>query len=267
MSTSKSSSELTQKFSSSLGTERTGSTPMRSGVIAQKVGMTRVFTETGEHIPVTVLKLGNCQVLGHRTTEKNGYVALQLGSGSRKTVYLPKAERGQFAVAKVEPKRKVTEFRVSEDALIPVGAEIQADHFVVGQFVDVTGTSVGKGFAGGMKRWNFGGLRGTHGVSVSHRSIGSTGGRQDPGKTFKNKKMPGHMGVDRITTLNLRVVQTDVARGLILVEGAVPGSKGGWIAVRDAVKKKLPDGVPHPGKFRVADGASAAAAEAVAPAA
>ena len=184
---------------------------MRSGVIAQKVGMTRVFTEAGEHIPVTVLKLGNCQVLGHRTTEKNGYVALQLGSGTRKTVYLPKAERGQFAVAKVEPKRKVTEFRVSEDALIPVGAEIQADHFVVGQFVDVTGTSVGKGFAGGMKRWNFGGLRATHGVSVSHRSIGSTGGRQDPGKTFKNKKMPGHMGVDRITTLNLRVVQTDVA--------------------------------------------------------
>ena len=226
---------------------------MRSGVIAQKVGMTRVFTETGEHIPVTVLKLGNCQVLGHRTTEKNGYVALQLGSGTRKTVYLPKAERGQFAVAKVEPKRKVTEFRVSQDALIPVGAEIQADHFVVGQFVDVTGTSVGKGFAGGIKRWNFGGLRATHGVSVSHRSIGSTGGRQDPGKTFKNKKMPGHMGVDRITTLNLRVVQTDVARGLILVEGAVPGSKGGWIAVRDAVKKALPKDAPKPGKFRLAD--------------
>ncbi len=233
---------------------------MRSGVIAQKVGMTRVFTETGEHIPVTVLKLGNCQVLGHRTTEKNGYVALQLGSGTRKTVYLPKAERGQFAVAKVEPKRKVTEFRVSEDALIPVGAEIQADHFVVGQFVDVTGTSVGKGFAGGMKRWNFGGLRATHGVSVSHRSIGSTGGRQDPGKTFKNKKMPGHMGVDRITTLNLRVVQTDVARGLILVEGAVPGSKGGWIAVRDAVKKALPKDAPKPGKFRLADGGGEQAA-------
>ena len=197
---------------------------MRSGVIAQKVGMTRVFTETGEHIPVTVLKLGNCQVLGHRTTEKNGYVALQLGSGTRKTVYLPKAERGQFAVSKVEPKRKVTEFRVSEDALIPVGAEIQADHFVVGQFVDVTGTSVGKGFAGGSSA----GIcrpRANHGVSVSHCSIGSTGGRQDPGKTFKNKKMPGHMGVDRITTLNLRVVQTDVARGLILVERAVPGSR------------------------------------------
>ena len=224
---------------------------MRSGVIAQKVGMTRVFTEAGEHIPVTVLKLGNCQVVGHRTEEKNGYVALQLGSGSRKTVYMPKAERGQFAVAKVEPKRQVEEFRVSADQMIPVGAEILADHFVVGQFVDVTGTSVGKGFAGGMKRWNFGGLRATHGVSVSHRSIGSTGGRQDPGKTWKNKKMPGHMGVDRITTLNLRVVQLDVERGLILVEGAVPGAKGNWITVRDAVKKSLPKEAPKPGKFRV----------------
>lgn len=233
---------------------------MRSGVIAQKVGMTRVFTEAGEHIPVTVLKLGNCQVVGHRTEEKNGYVALQLGSGSRKTVYMPKAERGQFAVAKVEPKRQVEEFRVSADQMIPVGAEILADHFVVGQFVDVTGTSVGKGFAGGMKRWNFGGLRATHGVSVSHRSIGSTGGRQDPGKTWKNKKMPGHMGVDRITTLNLRVVQLDVERGLILVEGAVPGSKGGWIRVRDAVNKPLPKEAPKPGKFKVAGEADAAPA-------
>src|ERR1700716_3413032 len=234
---------------------------MRSGVIAQKVGMTRVFTETGEHIPVTVLKLGNCQVLGHRTTEKNGYVALQLGSGSRKTVYLPKAERGKFAFAKVEPKRKVTEFRVSEDALIPVGAEIQADHFVVGQFVDVTGTSIGKGFAGGMKRWNFGRPRTTYGVFVSHRSIGSTGGRQDPGKTFKNKKMPGHMGVDRITTLNLKIAQVDVERGLILIEGAVPGAKGGWITVRDAVKKAPPKDLPKPGKFRLA-GENGAAAQA-----
>jgi large subunit ribosomal protein L3 len=235
---------------------------MRSGVIAQKVGMTRVFTEAGEHIPVTVLKLGNCQVVGHRTKDKNGYTALQLGSGSRKSVYLPKADRGQFAVAKVEPKRKVAEFRVSDDALIPVGAEILADHFVVGQFVDVTGTSIGKGFAGGMKRWNFGGLRATHGVSVSHRSIGSTGGRQDPGKTFKNKKMPGHMGVDRITTLNLRVVQTDVERGLVLVEGAVPGSKGGWITVRDAVKKPLPKEAAKPGKFKLAEGGDKSAAEA-----
>jgi len=232
---------------------------MRSGVIAQKVGMTRVFTEAGEHIPVTVLKLGNCQVVGHRTKDKNGYTALQLGSGARKSVYMPKAERGQFAVAKVEPKRKVVEFRVSNDAMIPVGAEITADHFVAGQFVDVTGTSVGKGFAGGMKRWNFGGLRATHGVSVSHRSIGSTGGRQDPGKTFKNKKMPGHMGVDRITTLNLRVVQTDVERGLLLVEGAVPGSKGGWITVRDAVKKPLPKEAAKPGKFKLADGGEKAA--------
>ncbi len=235
---------------------------MRSGVIAQKVGMTRVFTDAGEHIPVTVLKLSNCQVLGHRTKDKNGYVALQLGAGARKTVRMPKAERGQFAVAKVEPKRKLAEFRVSEDALIPVGAEITADHFVAGQFVDVTGTSIGKGFAGGMKRWNFGGLRATHGVSVSHRSIGSTGQRQDPGKTWKNKKMPGHMGVDRVTTLNLRVVQTDVDRGLLLVEGAVPGSKGGWIMVRDAVKKPLPKEAPKPGKFRVADGGKAAVAAA-----
>src|SRR6202021_1614692 len=206
---------------------------MRSGVVAQKVGMTRVFTEAGEHIPVTVLKLDNCQVLGHRTTEKNGYVALQLGSGTRKTVYLPKAERGQFAVAKVEPKRKVTEFRVSEDALIPVGAEIQADHFVVGQFVDVTGTTIGKGFAGGIKRHNFGGLRATHGVSVSHRSLGSTGQRQDPGKTFKNKKMAGHMGVVRVTTQNLKIVSTDAERGIILGMGAVPGSEGGYVMIKD----------------------------------
>src|SRR5438876_7903662 len=234
---------------------------MRSGVIAQKVGMTRVFTDAGEHVPVTVLRLANCQVVGHRTKDKNGYVALQLGSGTRKPKSLTKATRGHFAVAKVEPKRKLAEFRVDEKDLIPVGAEIMADHFVVGQFVDVTGTSTGKGFAGGMKRWNFGGLRATHGVSVSHRSIGSTGGRQDPGKTWKNKKMPGHMGVDRITTLNLRVVQTDVARGLILVEGAVPGSKGGWIAVRDAVKKALPKDAPKPGKFRLA-GEGAASAEA-----
>ena len=227
---------------------------MRSGVIAQKVGMTRVFTDAGEHVPVTVLKLSQCQVVGHRSKDKNGYVAIQLGAGSRKVKNVTKAERGNFALAKVEPKRKIAEFRVSEDALIPVGAEITADHFVVGQFVDVTGTSIGKGFAGGMKRWNFGGLRASHGVSVSHRSIGSTGGRQDPGKTFKNKKMPGHMGVDRITTLNLRVVQTDIERGLILVEGAVPGGKGGWITVRDAVKKALPKDAPKPGKFREAAG-------------
>jgi large subunit ribosomal protein L3 len=235
---------------------------MRSGLIAQKMGMTRVFSDAGEHVPVTVLRLANCQVLAHRTKDKNGYVALQLGSGTRKIANVGKAERGHFAVAKVEPKRKLAEFRVDENALIPVGAELTADHFLVGQFVDVTGISVGKGFAGGMKRWNFHGLRATHGVSISHRSIGSTGGRQDPGKTFKNKKMPGHMGVDRVTTLNLKVVQTDAERGLIFIEGAVPGAKGGWITIRDAVKKKLPDGVPQPGKFRLPGAGPAAAAEA-----
>jgi len=232
---------------------------MRSGVIAQKVGMTRLFTDAGQHVPVTVLRLAQCQVIAHRSKEKDGYVALQLGSGSRKVKNVSKPERGRFAVAKVEPKRKLAEFRVSDDAVIPVGAEITADHFVVGQYVDVTGTSIGKGFAGGMKRWNFAGLRASHGVSISHRSIGSTGGRQDPGKTFKNKKMPGHLGVERVTTLNLRVVQTDVERGLIMLEGAVPGAKGGWITVRDAVKKALPKEAPKPGKFK-APAAEAASA-------
>ncbi|HYJ44593.1 MAG TPA: 50S ribosomal protein L3 [Xanthobacteraceae bacterium] len=235
---------------------------MRTGVIAQKVGMTRLFTEAGEHVPVTVLRLAQCQVIAHRNKDKDGYVALQLGSGTRKVKNVSKAERGRFAVAKVEPKRKMVEFRVDEKELIPVGAEITADHFVVGQLVDVTGTSTGKGFAGGMKRWNFGGLRASHGVSVSHRSIGSTGGRQDPGKTFKNKKMPGQMGVERVTTLNLKVVQTDVERGLILVEGAVPGVKGGWITMRDAVKKALPKDAPKPGKFKAPAAAEKPAAEA-----
>src|SRR6202043_285472 len=234
---------------------------MRSGVLAQKIGMMRLFTEAGEHVPVTVLRLGNCQVVAHRPKDKNGYLALQLGAGARKVKNVVKAERGHFAVAKVEPKRKVAEFRVSEDSVIPVGAEITADHFVVGQFVDVTGTSIGKGFAGPMKRWNFAGLRASHGVSISHRSHGSTGGRQDPGRTFKNKKMAGHLGVERVTTLNLKVMQTDVARGLILVERAVPGVKGGWITVRDAVKKKLPDGVPKTGKFKLPDAPAAAAKE------
>jgi large subunit ribosomal protein L3 len=232
---------------------------MRSGVIAQKVGMTRIFTDAGEHVPVTVLKVDNCQVVAHRTEDKNGYTALQVGVGKAKVKNVSKAERGRFAVAKVEPKMKLAEFRVDAADVIPVGAEITADHFVVGQFVDVTGTTTGKGFAGGMKRWNFGGLRASHGVSVSHRSIGSTGGRQDPGKTFKNKKMPGHLGVERVTTQNLRVVQTDVERGLILVEGAVPGVKGGWIYVRDAVKRALPKDAPKPGSFRMA---SAGAVEA-----
>ena len=231
---------------------------MRSGVIAQKVGMSRVFTDEGVHVPVTVLKIDGCQVVAHKTQDKNGYTALQLGIGRAKVKNVGKAERERFARAEVEPKLKLAEFRVAEDSMLPVGAEITADHFVAGQFVDVTGTTLGKGFAGPMKRWNFGGLRATHGVSLSHRSHGSTGGRQDPGKTFKNKKMAGHMGVDRVTTLNLRVVQTDVARGLVLVEGAVPGAAGGWIFIRDAIKKALPKDVPMPGKFRV-KGAVAAA--------
>ena len=216
---------------------------MRSGVIAQKIGMTRVFTDGGEHVPVTVLRLANCQVVAHRTKDKNGYVALQLGSGTRQAE--ERDARPSAAILRwPRSSRSASSWNSASTTtgLIPVGAEITADHFVVGQFVDVTGTSIGKGFAGGMKRWNFGGLRASHGVSVSHRSIGSTGGRQDPGKTFKNKKMPGHMGVERVTTLNLKVVQTDVERGLILVEGAVPGAKGGWITVRDAVKKALAEG-------------------------
>ncbi len=239
---------------------------MRSGIIAQKVGMTRVFTDAGEHVPVTVLKVDHCQVVAHRTLEKNGYTAVQLGIGKAKVKNVSRAERGHFALAKVEPKRKVAEFRVAPDALIPVGAEITADHFVAGQFVDVTGTTTGKGFAGGMKRWNFGGLRASHGVSISHRSLGSTGGRQDPGKTFKNKKMAGHLGVDRVTTQNLRVVRTDVEKGLILVEGAVPGVKGGWIRVRDAVKRSLPKEAPRPGAFREGKSANGQAPEAKAPA-
>ena len=239
---------------------------MRSGVIAQKVGMTRVFTDAGEHVPVTVLKLDGCQVVAHRTQEKNGYTAVQLGIGRAKVKNVSKAERGRFAVAKVEPTMKLAEFRVDAEGLIPVGAEITADHFIPGQFVDVTGTTIGKGFAGPMKRWNFGGLRASHGVSISHRSHGSTGGRQDPGKTFKNKKMAGHMGVERVTTQNLRVVQTDVSRGLILVEGAVPGHRGGWIYVRDAVKRALPKDVPQPGKFRVRSGEGGGQAQMEAPA-
>ena len=222
---------------------------MRSGLIAQKLGMTRIFMDDGSNVPVTVLGLSNCQVVGQRTSEKDGYVAVQLGAGAAKAKNITKADRGQFAVAKVEPKRYIAEFRVDPDNLIDVGATMQADHFAEGQLVDVTGTSIGKGFAGGMKRWNFGGLRASHGVSVSHRSIGSTGGSQDPGRTFKNKKMPGHMGARRITTQNVKVVRTDVERGLIMVQGSVPGAKGGWIHIRDAVKKPAPEGVAVPGSF------------------
>lgn len=239
---------------------------MRSGVIAQKIGMTRIFTDGGEHVPVTVLRLEGCQVVAHRTKDRDGYVALQLGAGKAKPKNVSRAERARFAIAKVEPRMTLAEFRVDEKGVIPVGAEITADHFLPGQFVDVTGTTTGKGYAGGMKRWNFGGLRATHGVSISHRSIGSTGGRQDPGKTFKNKKMPGHLGVERVTTLNLKVVRTDVDRGLILVEGAVPGTKGGWIMVRDAIKKPAPKDLPVPGKFRLVSEAEAASAADAAPA-
>ena len=223
---------------------------MRSGLLAQKVGMTRIFTDAGEHVPVTVLKLDNCQVVAHRTQEANGYTALQLGSGLRKVKNVTRAQRGHFAKAQVEPKAKLVEFRVSPENLIDVGAELTADHFVPGQYVDVTGTSIGKGFTGAMKRWNFGGLRATHGVSISHRSHGSTGNRQDPGKTFAGKKMAGHYGNERITTQNLQVVRTDVERGLILIRGAVPGSKGGWVMLRDAVKRSLPKEAPKPGAFR-----------------
>jgi large subunit ribosomal protein L3 len=230
-----------------------GMREMRSGVIAQKVGMTRIFTEAGEHVPVTVLKLEKLQVLAQRTADKHGYTAIQVGAGTRKPARLTKSERGTFAVASVEPKRKLAEFRVSPDNLIEVGAEITADHFVPGQFVDVTGTSQGKGFQGAMKRWNFGGLRATHGVSAVHRSHGSTGQRQDPGKVFKGKKMAGHLGDERVTTQNLVVVKTDVERGLLMIRGAVPGSKGGWVIVRDAVKKKPHADAPTPGAFKPAN--------------
>ena len=227
---------------------------MRSGVILQKMGMTRIFTDAGENIPVTVLKLNNCQVVSHKTKEKNGYAALQLGAGKAKVKNVTRAMRGHFAVAKVEPKRRLAEFVVSEDNMIEVGAELTADHFIEGQFVDVCGTSIGKGFAGAMKRHNFKGLRATHGVSISHRSHGSTGQCQDPGKVFKGKKMAGHMGATRVTTQNLKVIRTDVERGLIMVHGAVPGSKGGWVFMSDAIKKALPQGAPLPGAFRKTTG-------------
>jgi large subunit ribosomal protein L3 len=225
---------------------------MRSGLIAQKVGMTRVYTEAGEQVPVTVLRVDSCQVVAQRTAEKDGYTAIQLGAGRRKAKNTTRAQRGHFAKAEVEPKRRLAEFRVSPDNLVQVGAELGADHFVAGQYVDVTGTSIGKGFAGAMKRHGFGGGRASHGASVTHRALGSTGQHQDPGKVFKGKKMAGQMGNERVTTQNLEVVRTDPEAGLILVRGAVPGAKGGWLLVRDAVKKALPDGVPMPAAIRVA---------------
>ena len=238
---------------------------MRTGVIAKKLGMARFFDEAGVHVPVTVLSLDGCQVTGQRTQDKDGYVALQLGAGAKKAKNTSKALRGHFAKAQVEPKREVVEFRVSEDNLIEVGAEFTADHFVAGQKVDVTGLTVGKGFAGAMKRWNFGGMRATHGVSVSHRAHGSTGNRQDPGKTFKNKKMAGHLGQETVTTLNVTVWKVDAERGLILVKGSVPGAEGSYVKIRDAVKSARPAEAPVPGGFRKA-GQAAAAPAAEAPA-
>ena len=234
---------------------------MRTGVIAKKLGMARFFDEAGAHVPVTVLSLEGCQVVAHRTKDKDGYVALQLGAGSKKPKNTSKALRGHFGKAEVEPKHKVVEFRVSEDNLIDVGAEITADHYLPGQKIDITGTTVGKGFAGAMKRWNFKGLRATHGVSVSHRSHGSTGQRQDPGRTFKGKKMAGHLGQETVTTLNVTVWRIDVERGLILVRGAVPGSDGAYVKLRDAVKSAAPEGLPMPGAFRKAGQQPAPAAE------
>lgn len=218
----------------------------RSGVIAEKMGMTRIFADDGRHVPVTVLKLESCQVTAQRTQESHGYTAVQLGAGKIKVKNVNAAMRGHFSKAQVEPKRVVAEFRVSEDALIDVGQEILANHFADGQFVDVVGTSIGKGFAGGMKRHNFSGLRASHGVSISHRALGSTGQCQDPGKVFKGKKMPGQMGAVRSTAQNLQVVSTDVERGLILIRGGVPGPESGFVFVSDAVKKSFPKDAPFP---------------------
>ena len=229
---------------------------MRSGIIAKKLGMTRLFMDDGKQIPVTVLQLDGLQVVSQRTADKHGYSAVQLGTGNIKAKRVSQAMRGHFAVAQVEPKRKVAEFRVAPENLIEVGAEITAEHYAAGQFVDVSGTSIGKGFAGAMKRHNFKGLRASHGVSVSHRSHGSTGQCQGPGKVFKGKKMAGHMGAAKVTTQNLQVVKTDLDRGLIMIKGAVPGSKGGWVTVKDAVKKPLPDGVPFPAAIKVAEAAA-----------
>jgi large subunit ribosomal protein L3 len=223
---------------------------MRTGVIAQKVGMTRLFDGDGSHVPVTVLRLDNCQVVAVRSQEKDGYVALQLGVGKAKVKNVGKPMRGHYAKAKVEPKRKLVEFRVDPEAVVEVGQEITAAHFVAGQFVDVAGITIGHGFTGAMKRWNFAGLEASHGVSISHRSHGSTGGRQDPGRTFKNKKMAGHDGVERVTVQNLKIVATDVDKGLIMVRGAVPGSAGGWVQVTDAVKRARPKEAPFPAALK-----------------
>ena len=236
----------------------------RTGVIAEKLGMSRVFNDDGEHVPVTVLRVDGCQVIAQRTRERGGYVALQLGAGRVKVKNTSRALRGHFAKSRIEPKRHVAEFRVSEDALVDVGATLSVDHFATGQFVDAVGTSIGKGFAGGMKRHNFSGLRASHGVSVSHRSHGSTGQCQDPGKVFKGKKMAGQLGNARATVQNLEVVATDAARGLIMVKGGVPGPKGGVVLLSDAKKRSLPDDVPFPAGLR-ADSSPEAEADEEAP--
>ena len=241
---------------------------LRTGVIAKKLGMTRLFLEDGKQVPVTVLQLDGLQVVAQRTADKDGYTAVQLGAGAAKAKRTTAAMRGHFAKASVAPKRKVAEFRVSPDNLIEVGEEITADHYFAGQFVDIAGTSIGKGFAGAMKRHNFGGLRASHGVSISHRSHGSTGQCQDPGKVFKGKKMAGHLGAVRVTTQNLQVIKTDSERGLIMVKGAVPGSAGGWVTVKDAVKKPVPENVILPAALKShAEAARRAAEEAAAAAA
>ncbi|NOZ65576.1 MAG: 50S ribosomal protein L3 [Alphaproteobacteria bacterium] len=240
---------------------------MRAGLIAKKVGMSRVFAEGGKHIPVTLLHVDNCQVVSHKTTKNDGYNAVQLGAGTAKVKRTTQPMRGHFAKAKVEPKSRLAEFRVSDDAFLEVGAELTVEHFVAGQIVDVTGTSKGKGFAGAMKRHNFSGLRATHGVSISHRSHGSTGQCQDPGRVFKGKKMAGHMGSERKTILNLEVVGTDLDEGLILVKGAIPGAKNGWVLINDAVKKPANTDAPYPGAVRAAPAEAAPAVEAEAPAA
>src|SRR3954452_10785445 len=234
---------------------------MRTGVIAKKMGMTRLFQEDGRHVPVTVLALENVQVVSRKNADDDGYVSVQVGAGSRKAKNMTKPERGHFGKAEVEPKARLAEFRVAEDALLDVGAEITADHYVAGQYVDIQGVTQGKGFAGGMKRWGFGGLRATHGVSLSHRSLGSTGQRQDPGRVFKNKKMAGHMGAANRTQQNLEVVRTDVERGLIFVKGSVPGHKGGWLLVKDSVKVSRPDTAPYPAGLRQAQNNNDAPAE------
>lgn len=235
---------------------------MRTGVIAKKLGMTRIFRDDGRHVPVTVLSLEGLQVVAQKTQDRDGYVAVQLGAGVAKAKNVAKPQRGAFGKAEVGLKAEVAEFRVSEDALLDVGAEISADHYVAGQMIDVQGSTQGKGFAGAMKRWGFGGMRATHGVSISHRAHGSTGNRQDPGRVFKNKKMAGHMGDRTRTQQNLEVVGTDVERGLIFVKGSVPGSKGGWLLVKDAVKVSRHAEAPYPAGLKtVANNNDAAPAE------